>query len=84
MRRLPRVGKTAVQQPAVIVPFAEHLSLFRLFDQTCEGLLVHLSIPILVVGYFMLTPYSYRLFFEFAKVAKYHFAKCGLVLLYLN
>ena len=30
----------------------------------------------------MLTPYSYRLFFEFAKIVKYHFAKCNLFVLY--
>ena len=30
----------------------------------------------------MLTPYSYRLFFEFAKIVKYHSAKCNLFVLY--
>ena len=30
----------------------------------------------------MLTPYSYRLFFEFAKIVKYHFAKYNLFVLY--
>ena len=30
----------------------------------------------------MLTPYSCRLFFEFAKIVKYHFAKYNLFVLY--
>ena len=30
----------------------------------------------------MLTPYSYRLFFEFAKIVNYHFEKCNLFVLY--
>ena len=30
----------------------------------------------------MLTPYSYRLFFEFAKIVKYHSAKYNLFVLY--
>ena len=30
----------------------------------------------------MLTPCSYRLFFEFAKIVKYHFAKYNLFVLY--
>ena len=30
----------------------------------------------------MFTLYSYRLFFEFAEIVKYHFVKCNLFVLY--